>query len=269
MAKLAEYDVMLRDLLAAWLVAGDLAPIGGYLAAHSNLPGPRGNLELAERFARAVAERGLAFAPLCLALVAFPPEKAPVNSPEEYLPFCGAWALGALGEAWPSFAAEALCHLRLLADDRRWRLREAVANGLTCLLGLNDPALLVVLESWIAPGDWLAMRALVAGVADPPLLARTEIADWGLRVHERILALVRQALPAERQAEAFKTLRQGLGYTLSVVTCSAPEGGLALLRWTLTSGDRDLAWIARENLKKKRLLKGYPELAAQLLALAS
>ena len=268
MAKADQYDPALRGLLDGWLAAGDPAPISDYLAAHSNLPGPRGNLELAERFARLVAERGLAFAPLCLALAAHSAEQAPVNSPQEYLPFCGAWALGALGGAQPSFAPEALVHLRRLADDPRWRMREAVANGLTCLIALNDPALLATMESWVAPGQWLAMRAVAAGVADPPTIARAGVAAWGLRLHERILDAAHQAAPSERKSEAFKALRQGLGYTLSVATCGAPEEGFSLLRWALASGDRDLVWIAQENLKKSRLLKAYPDLVAQAQALA-
>lgn len=269
MSKTNEYALALSALLDAWLNTGDPTPIGDYLAAHSNLPGPRGNLELAACFARMVAERGTAFAPLCTALAAHSAEEAPVNSALEYLPFCGAWALGALGGSHPSFSWEALAGLRLLANDSRWRMREAVANGLTCLIALNDPALLAAMEDWITPGEWLAMRAVAAGVADPPTIARVGVAAWGLRLHERIFDMVRQADPSERKSDAFKALRQGLGYTLSVVTCGAPEGGFALLRWALASGDRDLVWIARENLKKNRLLKGYPDLTAQALALLS
>ena len=67
-----------------------------------------------------------------------------------------------------------------------------------------------------------------------------------------------------RKSEPFRILRQGLGYTISVVVCAIPKQGFEFLRQLIHSGDKDLMWIARENLKKNRLLKNFPQEVALL-----
>jgi hypothetical protein len=61
-----------------------------YLMAKSGLPGPRGNIELAQVVAdegdRALFERYLAHTA----------DKAPTNSPYEFLAFCGVVGLGGI-----------------------------------------------------------------------------------------------------------------------------------------------------------------------------
>ncbi len=92
-----------------------------YLRAESNLPGPRGNLELAH-VAADLADRVRVEH-----FLTFDPQRAPVNSPDEFLAFCGVEGLGRLitegqSDLWPV--------LRSYASDPRWRLREAVAMAL-------------------------------------------------------------------------------------------------------------------------------------------
>jgi len=59
----------------------------------------------------------------------------------------------------------------------------------------------------------------------------------------------------DRRSEEFRVLRKGLGYCWSVAICALPEPGKrAMERW-FTSGDRDVRWIMKENLKKKRLAR--------------
>ena len=68
---------------------------------------------------------------------------------------------------------------------------------------------------------------------------------------------VASARPAERRSEELKALRKGLGYCWSVAVAAAPEVGRpafeALVERAAASGDRDLLWIAHENLRKRRL----------------
>ena len=61
-----------------------------YLLAESGLPGPRGNLELAA----VVADEGTL--ELFQRYVAYSAAEAPVNSPYEFLAFCGVVGLGRL-----------------------------------------------------------------------------------------------------------------------------------------------------------------------------
>ena len=59
----------------------------------------------------------------------------------------------------------------------------------------------------------------------------------------------------KRKSEEMRTLRQALGYTLSVAVAAAPVEGWPWLKSLMESRDPDVAWIVRENLKKNRLKK--------------
>lgn len=73
MTKIDEYQEVLR-------ITYD---IRAYLLENSNLPGPRGNLELAQ------AASSVVDAPELIRWCDIEVEEAPVNSPEKFLSFCG------------------------------------------------------------------------------------------------------------------------------------------------------------------------------------
>lgn len=266
MTRIDEYKVELAPFLEKYLTSGDDATLRAYLCAESALPGPRGNLELAAAFVTEVEVRsrshGDSLWKLCRSLTDISVEQAPVNDPDEFLPFCGVWALGALGASLAARFEEATLALRRLARDPRWRMREAVANALQRLIQADAPRALGALDAWVVPGDWLALRAVAAGVAEPTLLQNVTTAHAALALHRRILETLRAS--PERQGDSFKALRQGLGYTLSVVVAAAPEKGWALLEGLAQEQDADMRWILRENLKKTRLVKRWPERVAAL-----
>jgi hypothetical protein len=212
-----------------------------YLLDHSGLPGPRGNLELAQAVAdsggRALFERYLEY----------DAARAPANSPEEFLAFCGVLGLGRL-------LAEgdrgALPVLRARASDPRWRTREGVAMALQRWGDADLGGLLGEMADW-ARGTPLEQRAAAAALCEPRLLR--DPADV-----ERVLALLDgitrsvQASP-ERRSEEFRALRQGLGYCWSVAIAAHLAAGKPHLEKWLDSDDADVRWIVRENLRKKRL----------------
>ena len=233
MTKLDECRTMLRELVD-W---------DEYLLAHSGLPGPRGNLELA----RAVAEEGnLA---RFRRYAAYDAEQAPVNSPYEFLAFCGVLGLGRL-------VAEGdlglLPELRGHASDPRWRTREAVAMAVQWWAGVDMPAAVREMETW-AQGSLLERRAAIAGLCEPRLLHDPTSAAAVLEILDEVTAGV--TAESERRSEEFRVLRQALGYCWSVAVAAQPDMGKpAMERW-LACPDRDVRWILRENLKKKRLLR--------------
>ena len=217
-----------QDLVAlfdGYASTGDVEVLIGYLLTHSNLPGRRANLELAGAFGDLVAERtaggttGLWH--LCVELAAISAVKAPVNSPEEFLPFCGALGFGAIGSVSPRTADEALAVLRKLANDPRWRTREAVRSGLQRMLTARASDTLRALYTWVDTGDCLQMRAAAAAVAEPALLRDEGMARSALELHRQVFGHV--MVEAERRSEPFRTLRKALGYTLSVVVQALPE----------------------------------------------
>jgi hypothetical protein len=252
------------DLVAAFLQTRNPAPLQRYLQAHSALPGPRSSLELAHAFADAAggdASRvwGRLWH-LSVRWTRIPAADAPENTPGVFLPVCGALAIGAIAAAHGDRMPAALVHLYSCAHDTRWRVREGAVMGLQRLLGSQPRETIVRLARWIAANDWLAMRAAVAAVAEPPLLAVPSIASAALRLHETVVTHVLAA--RVREGEPFRVLRQTLGYSISVVMVVNPKGGFALLRRLAASGSPDGWWIVKENLKKRRLAAFPREIAA-------
>lgn len=217
-----------------------------YLRRESHLPGPRSNLELLQAAAdEASLER-------CQHWLIFGPQAAPADPTDEFLACCGTVGLGRLAAegGW-----EHLETLRWLANDPRWRVREAVAMALQRVGAIHMDRLLDEMEAW-AGGTLLERRAAAAALAEPPLLTRPPQIERALRILDRITT----ALLAEtnRRQEAFKTLRQGLAYCWSVVVVALPEAGLPLMEKWLQCDDPDVRWLMKENLKKNRMNRMDP-----------
>jgi hypothetical protein len=255
----------LVHLLGGFLKTGSDEEIREYLASNSSLPGPRGNLELAFAFAEVVADFSARDSAkmwvLASGLIGLSADEAPVNDPKEILPFCGAVAVGAIGSAREEFFRKAFPLLKRLANDSRWRTREGVAMGLQRLIAGKGQSALKELDGWIGKNEWLVMRAVAAGVAEPALLRDEQIASGALALHEKIFSQILAAV--DRKTDEFKTLRQALGYSLSVVICAIPKEGFEYMRQIAGSRDPDVLWVIRENLKKNRLIQNFPaEVAA-------
>lgn len=212
-----------------------------YLLAKSGLPGPRGNLELAQ----VVAEEGdlLRFR----RYLAYTPERAPVNSPYEFLSFCGVVGLGRLvaeGEL------EHLPTLRAAACDPRWRMREGVAMALQRLGEADMDRLVAEMRAW-SQGTSLEQRAAVAALCEPRLLQSVEHARAALQILDRVTASIKVC--RDRRSPEFQALRKGLGYCWSVAVSALPEEGKTYLEKWLADPDADVRWVMKENLKKTRL----------------
>ncbi|MGD2165302.1 MAG: hypothetical protein PVH50_07215 [Anaerolineae bacterium] len=246
--------------MEAFFETGDAQDILTYLVSNGNLPHPRANLELAHAFADLVetyAERDVQKVwDLCVPMVDVPADQAPTNDPREFIPFCGAIGIGAIGSVSAEFQESALISLRRLASDPRWRMREAVCFGLQRLLAKHTRTTMRAVEGWIQGEAWLEMRAVAAAVAEPSLLESRETALSALHIHAKILDEAKRA--EDRKSQTFRVLRKGLGYTLSVVVRALPDQGFSLLEELADSGDSDLLWILRQNVRKKRLARNFP-----------
>jgi hypothetical protein len=161
-----------------------------------------------------------------------------------------------LGRLLAEGDTEALAELRAHANDSRWRVREAVAMGLQCWGGEDFGALVAAMTDW-ARGSWLEQRAAGAALCEPVLLTDSGRVQAVLAVLESVTNAIAAADPVERRAPELKALRKGLGYCWSVAVAAAPDVGRpvfeALVERAAESGDRDLHWIVRENLRKRRL----------------
>lgn len=210
-----------------------------FLLKESGLPGPRGNLELAYAVAgegnKGQFEKLLSF-------------QAEENTPEVFLVFCGVVGLGKLAASKPKI----FDRLRGYASDPRWRIREAVATGLQ-LAGDQDMELLLKeMQKW-SKGSWYEKRAAAAALAEPRLLKESKHVKQVLQVLDKITASMESA--DNPKDEAFKVMRQAMGYCWSVAVAALPEKGKPMLENWLNSQNKDVRWTMRENLKKNRLIR--------------
>jgi hypothetical protein len=251
----------LIGLFDEFVEIGDAERLMGYIVSNSNLPGRRANLELAEAFADVVEgyseKEDERLWELCIGMTEILADQAPVNDPKEFIPFCGAIGIGAIGSIAPEFFEKALTTLKALASDPRWRMRESVCFGLQRLMAKRSRDTLKEFEGWISDGDLLEMRAAAATVAEPAILKDKETAISALQLHRKIITQVLEV--KERKSEGFRILRKALGYTLSVVVRAIPKEGFEFVAQLVDSQDSDVLWIVKENLKKNRLVKNFPE----------
>jgi hypothetical protein len=214
-----------------------------FLLKESGLPGPRGNLELAQ----VVADEGNQALFECY--LAYDADQAPTNSPYEFLAFCGVVGLGRL---LAEGKTDMLATLRRCASDRRWRIREGVAMALQRLGDVDMDGLVRAMQIW-STGTPLEQRAAAAALCEPRLLGQAKHARAVLRILDRITASVRKV--ENRKSEEFLALRKGLGYCWSVAVAARPDEGKRLMERWLADTDKDIRWIMKENLKKDRLAR--------------
>lgn len=212
-----------------------------YLMRESGLPGPRGNLELMYAVAEIASEKQL------LQLISYTAEKAPVNSPEEFLMACGTIGLGRLLDKG---RMEYMRLLRELASDTRWRTREAVAMALQ-LFGESHMAQLIAEMRLWALGSSYEKRAAAAALCEPKLLKYKKQVSMVLEV----LNVITKSIPEteDRKNEAFIALRKGMAYCWSVAIVYNFDEGIRLFEKWIGYPDKDIRWIVKENLKKDRL----------------
>lgn len=218
-----------------------------YLRDHSALPGPRGNLELID-VASAATERGE-----LERWAALSPDAAPENTPEVFLVCVGTVGLGRIvgaGDRTP------LPALRRLANDPRWRVREAVAMALQAWGDVDIDGLTEEMERW-GDGSPLEGRAAMAALCEPRLLESRRTVARTLAILDRLTGVVRDA--ATGTAADLRVLRQALGYGWSVAIAADVTLGLPVFEPWLGDSNPDVRWIVRENLAKARLSRAAPD----------
>lgn len=264
------------------LLLDDEGALRELLLTRSGLPGPRANLELAAAVADAVAARGAERVPwpMLWRWAQLDSAQAPTHHPREYLPFVALQALGAAFRAAPETArARVGDELAHAATDPRWRIREAVAMALQ-RVGLGEPGVLqTLLTGWLEPRHPLRHRAIMAALADPPLLAEPAVAGWALGLADRVLSDFAAELPSPevepgvdpsraRRRVALSddegALLRALEYAPSVLVAAAPAEGFALLRRWAAHPRSEVGLLVAANLRKGRLARAFPDECEQV-----
>ena len=214
-----------------------------YLRKNSGLPGPRGNLELANAAACEVNKAQIE------ELLSTPYKSANENTPGVFIFFCGLLGLGKLVAEGD---LEQLPRLRRYASDSRWRVREGVATALQ-LIGDQDLDLLIKEMGAWSRGNWYEKRAAAAALAEPRLLNDSRHVVKILAILDSITKAIASA--GNQRDESFITCRQAMGYCWSVAVAALPsEGKPAMEKW-FRDQNPNVRWMMKENLKKKRLIK--------------
>jgi len=262
MGKRDDYFVRVATMLASGMPIGE---IEAWLVANSNLPGRRGNLELAWAFGDAFAQSkaGDARWREVQAWLCISEADAPTGDPREFLPFCALQAGGSTyGLADAETRQRIIAALKTSASDGRWRIREAVAMGFQRIAESDFEAVASILEAWVGEASLLEKRAIVATLAHPDLLAERARVARCLAVVEIILREMLPLDPSARRTEGFRVLKKGLQFAISVFAAASPDEGFPFIaRWAAV-GDPTVRAILRANLQKARLAKRYPDRVA-------
>jgi len=212
-----------------------------FLMQESNLPGPRANLELIQAVAETGDENRF------LHLLGFTPDIAPANTQQEFLACCGTVGLGKLVMDGKT---EYLEHLRSLASDPRWRIRECVAMALQIYGEGHMDELITEMEKW-AKGNSYEKRAAAAALCEPRLLNQEEQVSKVLQILDNITCSIKEI--TDGKDESFTALKKGLAYCWSVAIVALPDEGKQRFEKWVACDDKDINWIIKENLKKDRL----------------
>lgn len=240
-------------LLAAFreAVAGKPMRLYGHLSINSGLPGTRVNTTLAQAFATECVAVGKPADKMILAMCLLDAEAAPGDNSLEFLPVCGAIALGARAAADPSLRPKALSFLHELSEDFRFRVREAVPLALAKLGTQMGDALVHELVKW-TDGFFQGAAALDA-MADPSFLATIHDDEAAVaRLHEAYM-LAKGASRSASRYPGFKALVD----TLSRVPATfATRFGMPvfdeLVLWTDTQV-KELRGAVETFIKSKKL----------------
>jgi hypothetical protein len=208
-----------------------------HLTAHSGLPGPRGNLELADAFA-AIADRAtiLRFAAL----------------DDEYLRFCGTEAIGRLIVEEPDDTSPTELLRRRAADDL-WRVREGAARALQMVGDADRARLRAIVAEWVGDPNAYVRRAAVAAICEPRLLTDPLTRTAALQACHRASDSITRLPATERKTPGVRSLRQSLGYCWSVAVVAGSDEGMPAFERLRTANDPDIRWVVASNLKKSRL----------------
>jgi hypothetical protein len=214
-----------------------------FLLSNSNLPGPRGNLELAYAAAEEIP------AALLNEWTALSAEDAPVNTALEFLTFCGVLGQGRL---YNDGDPRALDRIVWAASDLRWRTREAAAMALQNIGKKNIQKFSHIIPR-LANGNLFEQRCAVAAICEPVLLVNPIMAHLPIQFLDLITKIFSQH--QTRKDEGFIVLKKGLAYGWSVAVAANLEYGKPFMEKWLQSEDKDVHWVMQENLKKNRLIR--------------
>jgi hypothetical protein len=188
---------------------GDKRPLYDLLTRGSGLPGPRHNRGLVDAFVAACKPKKTDA--LAVEMATLHPDNAPGNTALEFLPVCGVMAVASRAAEGEKARKKLLPVLHEAAEDLRFRVRDAVVQGLVIIGEKTPDALLGEVASWmdgyfhaaavlaaVTGTAWLAAikepNALLARLDEAFILARdAPRAAWRYPGHKQLIEQLEKA----------------------------------------------------------------------------
>ncbi len=241
--------------LVATAVAGEKDALYKHLSRLSGLPGTRPNLPFAERFGEVVASLGKSADTFVVELATLDENQAPGATAWEFLPVCGVYALAARSTKDDKAYKKFIGLLHGLADDPRFRVRDAIVTALVHLGSTRKVQLLDDLQPWM--DGYHHAAAVVLAIANEQFISAIDRYDSIEARLEEAFALLENAPRAAARYPGHKHLVDAMNNTPRIV---AARFGVPvfdqLARWTRTK-DPDLRAIIEKNLTGTRLVGRY------------
>jgi hypothetical protein len=243
-------DPLSRALAEA--VAGRTAALYDLLTRGSRLPGTRMNTELAEAFAQACRSMGARADATLLAMARLPADRAPGATALEFLPVCGVYAVAARAAASDAKArASLVAELHAHADDMRFRVRDAVVEGLARVGTAAGDSLVREVAPWM--DGYFHAAAVVRALGHDAWLSTLQDAPEVLARLDEAFILARDAPRAAARWPGHKALVEALGTDPGLVATrfGVPVFDL-FVRWAVVQ-DPALRGAIEQTLRFKNL----------------
>jgi hypothetical protein len=248
-------------------VAGRSEALEALLMRGSHLPGTRMNDDLADAFAEACRARGSRADAVAIALARLSADEAPGATAREFLPVCGVLALAARAAADPKVRARNVAELHARADDLRYRVRDAVVEGLSRIGAAAGDALVGEVASWM--DGYFHAAAVLRALESSAWLGAVRDADAVVARLDEAFALARDATRAAWRWPGHKALVEALGEAPphAAATLGAPVVDM-LERWAQVAEPalRDVVQGAVDSRKLRGRLGPEMERVAKALA---
>lgn len=220
------------------------------LLGNSNLPGPRGNLELLYQFMYLGTDEQVT---RCLSLNH--QEQSIQNSPEEFGVMCGVARTCMVKR---DRLQELVIELKSYANHSSWRVREAVCIGLQEVAkSVGTAPVLDAIKRW-SRGSNFEKRTFAATLCEPALLKDSHT---NIKILDALVEMTHSFEGITTKLDEGQTsLRKALGYCWSVAIVHETEYGKMAFEKIAKdildkSANKHVLWIIKENLKKNRLVK--------------
>jgi hypothetical protein len=181
-----------------------------FLRLHSGLPGPRANLILAHAFGEALMG-DTSLKAMCDRWLRTPGDDAPGGTDLEFLPLCAVYAYAAWGARYPKQRKEAFRRLRDAADDLRFRVRDAVSQGLATIGAAAPEETLAELSGWT--DGFLYAANMLEALGETRFLDATHDAEAVAALIDAAFELAIQAPRSAERYPGYKSLIAALAVT--------------------------------------------------------